>query len=427
MRSDTRVAFVHNPYKKGSNQHLESFSQEHKGKYANFFVQVIEDNILQSKFTFDTEVNLKESHILEEFNLEAGGNAIWINDRIINLSSENLFGEDTVRLLIVHEKDVRLRGLEIKVRSSRPDAVGSEFADMVMNIASLVAAYGSDDNSAKRIPLGFLEEFAESPLFIKSGNKSTSTLVFTAVCDPFSPDGQKLVSILESIGKIPGTYVQLLAAPVRIQGDKLPLIRFYRFSFVTEPIFNTDGSIAITSISFQNLPVGPTYTLTMDVPDAWLVRPFKSLRDLDNIKLGSHDAEVKAEFQLTNILIQGHASETSNTPPRGMQWSLGTPTHRNMVDTITMANLGYFQLKADIGVWQLSIRNGRSAQVYGLKSITRNAESDIIIGGSALVTVSSFEGLILYPSVYKRSGMENEDIMQSSEYSSTIFQRVKWA
>jgi UDP-glucose:glycoprotein glucosyltransferase len=41
-----------------------------------------------------------------------------------------------------------------------------------------------------------------------------------------------------------------------------------------------------------------------------------------------------------------------------------------MVDTLVMSNLGYFQLKASPGLWQLSIAPGRSRNLYRLLSST---------------------------------------------------------
>lgn len=38
----------------------------------------------------------------------------------------------------------------------------------------------------------------------------------------------------------------------------------------------------------------------------------------------------------------------------------------SQVDTIVMANLGYFQLKANPGAWLLKLRHGRSADIYSI-------------------------------------------------------------
>ena len=48
----------------------------------------------------------------------------------------------------------------------------------------------------------------------------------------------------------------------------------------------------------------------------------------------------------------------------GLELVLGPPSQPNLYDTVVMANLGYFQLKASPGAWQLQIREGRSRDIY---------------------------------------------------------------
>lgn len=67
------------------------------------------------------------------------------------------------------------------------------------------------------------------------------------------------------------------------------------------------------------------------------------------------------------MLLEGHCFEaTTGSPPRGLQITLGTERQPVKVDTIVMANLGYFQLKANPGAWLLRLRQGRSAEIYDI-------------------------------------------------------------
>ena len=50
--------------------------------------------------------------------------------------------------------------------------------------------------------------------------------------------------------------------------------------------------------------------------------------------------------------------------PRGVQLVLGTAQQPRVVDTLVMANLAYFQLKAAPGAFHLSLAPGRSRQLY---------------------------------------------------------------
>ncbi len=54
----------------------------------------------------------------------------------------------------------------------------------------------------------------------------------------------------------------------------------------------------------------------------------------------------------------------SDQPTPGLEFVLGSTIHPDLYDTIVMANLGYFQLKATPGAWGLRLREGRSQDVY---------------------------------------------------------------
>ena len=68
----------------------------------------------------------------------------------------------------------------------------------------------------------------------------------------------------------------------------------------------------------------------------------------------------------------------SDQPTPGLEFVLGSDTHPDLFDTIVMANLGYFQLKAGPGAWLLQLREGRSRDIY---SIHRYSMS-IVMGDS---------------------------------------------
>lgn len=56
----------------------------------------------------------------------------------------------------------------------------------------------------------------------------------------------------------------------------------------------------------------------------------------------------------------------SDQPIPGLEFVLGSAGQPDLFDTIVMANLGYFQLKAGPGAWDLRLRQGRSRDVYSL-------------------------------------------------------------
>ena len=145
---------------------------------------------------------------------------------------------------------------------------------------------------------------------------------------------------------------------------------FYRFVLESEIKFDKNGhQIAGPVAKFQNMPQSPLLTQNILVPDNWLVEVIDSVYDLDNIKLENFENSVHSEYELEYLLLEGHCLDVDKRiPPRGLQFNLGTQQHPKMVDTIVMANLGYFQLKANPGSWILQLRDGRSSDIYNIQS-----------------------------------------------------------
>jgi UDP-glucose:glycoprotein glucosyltransferase len=155
----------------------------------------------------------------------------------------------------------------------------------------------------------------------------------------------------------------------------------------------------------------------MDVPTAWLVRPREALYDLDNIQLGQlfpGDTSVDAIFDIDYLVVEGHArDEAYNSAPRGVQIQLVTRDGTPIDDTQVVANLGYFQFKAKPGVFQLEIRQGRGRKLYRLGSAGNEGwQSATVEEIGSEITLTSFEGLTLYPRFSRLPGMEREDVLE---------------
>lgn len=185
---------------------------------------------------------------------------------------------------------------------------------------------------------------------------------------------------------------------------------------MSSPTFDESGQEREAQTIFEGLPIEPIYTLAMDVPHSWLVRPRISSYDLDNIQL-PHDEQdsVEAIFALDYLVVEGHARDTlTNAPPRGVQIELVDSHGKVVDDTQVVANLGYFQFKATPGIFTLRIRPGRGTDVF-----------DMEMGSD--ITLTSFDGLVLYPGFKRRPGMEEEDVLAepSSKADHGLFDDIK--
>ena len=171
-----------------------------------------------------------------------------------------------------------------------------------------------------------------------------------AIVDPVSRGAQKLTPILQVLQQVLNAKVRVFFNPVD-KHSEMPNKSYFRVVLEAGPQFGEAGQLLPgPRAAFHNIPEQPILTQNYHVPDNWLVEPIKSVHDLDNIKLEGVENGVSSEWELGSLLVEGHCFESgSGNPPRGLQLNLGTRTTPNRTDTIVMANLGYFQLKADPG------------------------------------------------------------------------------
>ncbi|KAF7321048.1 hypothetical protein HMN09_00192100 [Mycena chlorophos] len=244
------------------------------------------------------------------------------------------------------------------------------------------------------------------------GDNTTALYQIAAILDPLSETAAKWSSLLEWISHIPDIFIKVYTNPA--PQEEIPLKRFYRYALLPSLAFDSDGKEAKTQAVFEGLPIDPIYTLAMDVPSSWLVRPREALYDLDNIQLGSlSHPSLDAEFALDYLVVEGHARDAvSNMPPRGVQIQLLAGDAQPVDDTQVVANLGYLQFKAKPGVFQLEIREGRGRDIFEMHSVgNEGLDSRTVAEVGNEIAVTSFAGLTIYPRLRRLPGMEHEDVL----------------
>lgn len=223
------------------------------------------------------------------------------------------------------------------------------------------------------------------------GQESQCTLSVHVYVDPLSENAQKWSTILKTLSKITDIYIKVQLVP-QFNINELPLKRFYRYLLPAEPSFVEE------SIEFDDLP-SDLMVFSLDVWSSWVTSPLYAAVDLDNLHLGS--TPYRADFEVSDILVEGHAKEVGNSgPPRGAQLTLSN-TDGDEVETIIMANLGYFQFKARPGVWTLQTKHGRTSEVYDL------TPTDI--------DVVSWAGTTVFPKLARKSGQETTEVLDDKQ------------
>jgi UDP-glucose:glycoprotein glucosyltransferase len=234
-----------------------------------------------------------------------------------------------------------------------------------------------------------------------------------AALNPLDKDAQRLAPVLAFLQDLFPVSVKLILYPPTQIGE-LPYTTFYRY-VLPSVSKGTSGILENKSprAFFEKLPQKQLLTMHLDTPEAWLMEPLASGQDLDNIKLSaiSHTS-IFAKFRIAKLYVQGNCDEKrSSQPPRGLQLELRA-AEESVSDTLVMANLGYFQLKATPGAFQLHIVSGRSSDLYEMQGGKGLKQGE---NGAFSMNVDSFTGRHVTLTAKKKPGKEDQELLEVPE------------
>ncbi|THD28488.1 UDP-glucose:glycoprotein glucosyltransferase [Fasciola hepatica] len=372
--------------------------------------------------------------------LKPGQRAIVINGKIIGpLDNNELIMED-FRLAERITLDTGARELSETINTLMGSELGGpevvseltwrissilqprlESADPIIGDADAVEGIGSKS----RIQIkGLTLEHAGFELPVVTPEPAFDIL---AVVNPASRDAQRLSHVLVVLRQSIPNSMRVVLNPI-INLPELPVKNFYQFVWEPSPFqfSRSQGSRELISsnpviprVEFSHLPGQPILTLGMDAPHGWMVAAAEAVHDLDNLRLADVYGSVEAVYELEHLLLEGHCfSEGSMKPPRGLQLTLGPASDLNRHDTIVMANLGYFQLKAGPGAWHLRIRDGRSRDLYTMAQGENIRQVDVNTT-ELITTIDSFRSKIVIMRVSQRPERAGESLIDESGLKST--------
>ncbi|XP_076281321.1 UDP-glucose-glycoprotein glucosyltransferase isoform X2 [Lasioglossum baleicum] len=290
--------------------------------------------------------------------------------------------------------------------------------DMIMKITSLLVSH---PQTRSRFDVPFHSD-DHSSIKIPAANQDQVAFTLVAIVDPVSRGAQKLGPILKTLQQSLNCNIKVFLNCLDKNSD-MPLKSFYRFVFEPHLQFHADGRINGAMAKFTKLPTSSLLTQNIHSPENWLVEVVRSVYDLDNIKLDNVAMGVHSELELEHLLLEGHCFEAvMGNPPRGLQFTLGTERQPLLVDTIVMANLGYFQLKANPGEWLLRLRQGRSAEIYDFTSV---GGQDVIQNGNDVkVVISSLRSHGLKVKVSKKPDKVGMDLLSEDDKNSGFWNSI---
>jgi len=363
-----------------------------------------------------------KSFAREVLNLEDGDTAVVSNGRIVEIIPSVEFNDLDFELLTRFEFERRTKPVEqafqsIKFESIDSDTVTSSYiSNVIMATSSLLGIDESNEVRKMSLPSYLAKTFS-----VDSTGGNQSVFQILAVLDPLSRDAQRFSALLEIIKKIFPCRIDVILRPQ--EHSELPLKTYYASAVQDTVHFDAQGRVYVPPPSLTDLPPKRLLTLALDTPESWLVGPTSAKYDLDNIRLNNLGKEnsLSATFELQSITLQGNCADKKGSPPRGLQVVLGTTETPVVTDTLVMANLGYFQLKANPGVWSLRIKpNSRSEELYDIvKSHTEVSDHQVVI--------SSFSGVVVPLRVAKKIDKFSEQLLvEDSPDSATPENKSVW-
>lgn len=358
-----------------------------------------------------------------QIGLESCANAVITNGRVMFPIEESTFVSHDLHLLESVEFKHRVKHVkeileEVEWQNIDPDMLTSKFiSDIIMSVSSLMATRERGSESARFELLNA----QYSAVVVRNEN---SSIHIDAVIDPLSPSGQKLSSLIRVLGKHVQPSMRIVLNPMSSLAD-IPLKNYYRYVLPTTDDFSSaDYTVNGPRAFFSNMPLSKTLTMNLDVPEPWLIEPIVAVHDLDNILLENlgDTRTLQAVFELEALVLTGHCSEKDHDPPRGLQLILGTKSKPHLVDTLVMANLGYWQMKVSPGVWYLQLAPGRSSELYVL---SENSDQNHQKSLSKRITIDDLRGKVVHLEVMKRKGKEHEKLLVVADDNDRLTEKKK--
>ncbi|MEJ1280627.1 UDP-glucose glycoprotein glucosyltransferase 1 [Cricetulus griseus] len=377
----------------------------------------MDKNAFEKKYN-TVGVNIFRTHQLfcqDVLKLQPGKVGIVSNGKFLGPLHEEFYVEDFHLI----EKTTFSNSVEkIKDIVENMEINSKHLSDLVMKIDALVSSLPVRSSQ----PITLLRE-DHSVIKI---NPPENDLFFDviAIVDPLTREAQKMAQLLVVLGKIVNTRIKLFMN-CRSKLSEAPLGSFYRFVLEPELMSGANSSPSDGPVAkFLDIPESHLLTLNMITPEGWLVETVRSNCDLDNINLKDTGGIATAEYELEHLLLEGHCFDlTTEQPPQGLQFTLGTENNPAVVDTIVMANLGYFQLKANPGAWILKLREGKSEDIYDIVGHEgTDSETDM---GDVIVVLDTFKSKILKIEVKKKSGKIMEDILADKHEDKGMWESIK--
>ncbi|ODV74516.1 Kre5p CYBJADRAFT_149771 [Cyberlindnera jadinii NRRL Y-1542] len=351
--------------------------------------ETVNSIINEHQFNNDEEPLSSTKYLLDSIGVDSQS-FILLNGRYIDLKG-TIARAESLKSFYEYEMTTRLKNAINLINTIEIEKDG-DISDWFESFSSVLSAsYFNGENRITRFDFSRLQTDPS----IKFGDKKESLVNILAVFDPINEYTQKLLPLVGAVKDLPFVSVDIVLVPQEDLAE-LGIKRFYRGNIPKGVSFKNGSFVEDSVVTFNNVPEDTLFTLDMDVHPSWIVMAKEGATDLDNVLL-KKTGTVTGIYELENIIIEGNLFDyTNEEPPAGL--SVSVPGS----DTNVMMAEGYFQLKANPGLWELSLMDGNSRTLYtfvdpNTKAPVSNVDVDIL----------TIDGVKIRPQVKKNPGKES--------------------
>ncbi|KAH8670486.1 UDP-glucose:glycoprotein glucosyltransferase-domain-containing protein [Ilyonectria robusta] len=429
-----RLDLVHNPPASSGAAKVNSALKAAEGKLAEIEnKKQLKTLLVSHESTQDDGFSSALARFLPVAKVLPGTQALVLNGRLVGpINSGDSFGADDFQQLLAFEQTSRILPVygaieELGFSDKLTDPIAAAKLTSITALSTISELPEGIFDSAPAVRSTPYNTWISTHTAIEVGDAETASIHIVGLLNPASEQGQRWAPILKVLSELDGVYLKLFINPRDVVAE-LPVKRFFRYVLDSKPFFDEAGNVKGPKAIFKGLPSEALLTAGMDVPPAWLVAAKDSVQDLDNIKLSSVKGDVDATYELEHILIEGHSRENKRGAPKGAQVVLSTEKDPLLEDTIVMANLGYFQFKANPGFYNIQLKEGRSTEIFEIESVGAMGYSAVPGDEGTDVALMDFKGTTLYPRVNRKPGMEEAEVLEEpDDEGGIVAQGLKFA
>ena len=350
-----------------------SLEAKHMGFQIENWIQEMPDKARIAFFAETTTSNIIKNTMPPPFvqdllQLRPDEVTIVMNGRVIRMKSRAIFDwmPDDFDMLLKWEyhrsvsmvekffaEDV---ALNYEIIQEDIDNIDASFHSQLALYLSFIYGYGSH-NGIVRYPVN-KKLFDEKNPACMSYNNPDSFIHYGIMLNPFELPFQRIAPIVKFLKDSKSFDVQVFINFPTRDASEYPnnLKAFHRFLLFDD------------YIKFDRFESHTVYSLMPHSPENWMVEPVSAPFDLDNFRPHESDPGLTlATYRLSSILLEGSALDEMYVPVHGLRITLDMG-EKGYHDSLSIKTMGYFQLKTQPGIWEISLGEGASRTVYNISS-----------------------------------------------------------